>query len=422
MEIPGGGPYDIQGSQEAYIKPPQPLMLVNKRWELQDANWFPHFPQSAKHIIRLWEKADQPTVDGVIAVNAQFVEQLMALVPPIELPAYNTTVTAENFRQVTQTKVELEYDQKANQPKKFIADLAPKIFKELADKKDTQSIIQLLLLIPEGFEQNNIQMYLSDPDMQKVAEVLNIDGGIVDTESSSDYVFVVNTNLGGAKTDYVIEQTLHHKAEIQDNGDVINTVTIKRTHKGVEGEVFYGVPNVNYIRIYVPQGSQLVSSSGFTLPPEEHFNVPEEWYQDEENVKDFESSGVYDTDAGTFIGREFGKTVFANWVNTNPQETSEIKFTYKLPFKLFPHENKETILDKIIRAAMRAPKKILGYNLYVQKQAGVKQKFVRSTVVLPHGFELKWSTDTFNKDSSGALSIDMPHDRDAFIAIAAALE
>lgn len=52
IEIPGGGPYQYQGSLLDYYVAPRALQLINPRWELQDANWFFDWPTSAAKISR----------------------------------------------------------------------------------------------------------------------------------------------------------------------------------------------------------------------------------------------------------------------------------------------------------------------------------------------------------------------------------
>ena len=39
--------------------------------------------------------------------------------------------------------------------------------------------------------------------------------------------------------------------------------------------MFYGGNNVDYVRVYVPEGAELLDAGGFNYPPEEVFNVPE---------------------------------------------------------------------------------------------------------------------------------------------------
>jgi len=131
MEVPGGGSYDFEGSLKERIVSPGPLRLVAARWQLQDANWFFDFPTSAQKIKWFYEKSGGPTVDGVIALNADLVADFLAIVGPIEMPEYGKTISKENFIEEVQKSVELEYDKAENKPKQIIADMAPKLISKL---------------------------------------------------------------------------------------------------------------------------------------------------------------------------------------------------------------------------------------------------------------------------------------------------
>ena len=52
---------------------------------------------------------------------------ILKLTGPIEMPAYNKTITADNFLLEIQKAVEIEYDRVENKPKKLISDLIPEV-------------------------------------------------------------------------------------------------------------------------------------------------------------------------------------------------------------------------------------------------------------------------------------------------------
>ena len=64
----------------------------------------------------------------------------------------------------------------------------------------------------------------------------SLSGEIKDTPL--DYLMVVNTNIAGGKTDGVISQVIDLKTEVQEDGSVINNLTIKRTHNGDPKDYF----------------------------------------------------------------------------------------------------------------------------------------------------------------------------------------
>jgi len=119
--VPGGGSYDLQGQLKRTIIAPKPLQLLRERWEFQDANWFPDYPTSARTIMELYEASGGPTMDGVIAVNATYIADLLNLLGPVDLTdEYGRVITKENFLEETQKIVELEYDTEENKPKALL--------------------------------------------------------------------------------------------------------------------------------------------------------------------------------------------------------------------------------------------------------------------------------------------------------------
>ncbi|PSO44392.1 MAG: hypothetical protein BRC23_01125, partial [Parcubacteria group bacterium SW_4_49_11] len=138
--------YDADGQLRKRVIPPKPLQSLTRQWHLRDANWFADFPVSAQRMIQFYEHTGGPTVDGVIALTPPVVRDLVEIVGPIEMPAYNTTVTADEFVRIVQQQTSVKYDKERNNPKAFINDLAPKILERVftADQDKYQQIANVL--------------------------------------------------------------------------------------------------------------------------------------------------------------------------------------------------------------------------------------------------------------------------------------
>lgn len=403
MNVPGGGTYDMRGTFKDFLVAPDPLRLLSARWEFQDANWFPDFPTSARQIMQFYESAGGGTVDGVVAVNSGYVSDLLSMLGEIDMPDYGRTITGVNFVGEAQKIVELEYDKQENKPKKFIGDLAGEILSR-AKEMNGSDFLNLLEHVNQGLERRDIQLYFSDDATQKTVTNLGWDGGIRWTEG--DYLMVVDTNLGGGKTDGVIVQTVDMLVNVASDGTATNTVTVTRKHNGSPDDLFSGANNVDYLRLYVPKGSQLLSSSGFTPPPADLFEKPEEgWVIDDELIYAAQTT-ARDPESGTDIHEEQGKTVFGNWVQTRPGATSTVTFTYRLPFKVTPPETSKT--TAFLRMVLNRPE-IARYTLLVQKQSGVKDRATRVRVETPDILKPLWT-------SANQESLQFTNERDGFFA------
>lgn len=403
MNVPGGGTYDMRGTFKDFLVAPDPLRLLSARWEFQDANWFPDFPTSARQIMQFYEASGGATVDGVVAVNSNYVSDLLSMLGEFHMPEYGRVITGANFVPEAQKIVELEYDKAENKPKEFIGDLAGEVLTR-AKELSGNDFLTLLEHVNQGLERREIQLYFADDAAQKTVTDLGWDGGIRWTEG--DYLMVVDTNLGGGKTDGVISQTVDMLVNVASDGTATNTVTVARTHHGSPDDLFSGANNVDYLRLYVPKGSQLLSASGFTPPPKELFEEPEEgWKIDDELIYAAQTEAQH-RESGTAIHEEQGKTVFGNWVQTRPGATSTVTFTYRLPFKVaVPTVSKTTAF---LNDLLDRPD-IARYTLLVQKQSGVQDRVTRVRVETPDALQALWT-------SADQHAIQFTNERDGFFA------
>lgn len=352
FEIPGGGTYDLQGWLGPKVISPEPIHLINARWEFQDANWWADFPTTAKKIQWFHENSNGPSVDGVITITSTFVERLLEIIGPIPMEEYGRDeITSENFVEETQKIVQLEYDKEENKPKQFIADLTPKLLAKLFSTNKDQ-LKELFGLFKIGLNERHIMMYFNDKKTENLLADIGWAGEIRKTDG--DYLAVIHTNLAGGKTDGVIKETIEHIAEVQNDGSIINTVKLTRRHAGIPGEnIFTGVQNNSYVRFYVPAGSKLISAEGFNKPADDLFEQPAEDLRNDFDLISIETERTQHEASGTDIYKESGKTVFGNWLQLKAGEIQEASISYKLPFKL-SLEGENTFY----------------YSLLVQKQPG----------------------------------------------------
>lgn len=389
LDVPAGGSYDLQGQLDEFLIPPTPMLLTNKRWEFQDANWFPDFAASAQKMMWFYRHSRNVTVDGVIAINATVLERLLAITGPITDDKRNVTLSSENAINTIQNIVETGPEKVDHKPKQIISDLAPQFISHFENSKP-KDLLPLLVSVQDALSKKEIQAYFSDNTAQASVEQMGWSGKISDINQNQDYLAVFNTNIHGEKSDARIKQTISHQAIVQDDGTVQDTVIITRTHTGSADEKLYGAANIDYIRVYVPQGSELTSASGFVWPQENGFYVPENSYKLDTFLTETEKEIKTDERTGTRITEEFGKTAFGNWIITTPGQTTKIEFTYKLPFKITSLSDTSNKSWKQIIGSKEATR----YQLVVQKQSGINSIFESQIIFAPN-----WKPDY--KDGDG---------------------
>ncbi len=400
MEVPGGGSYDLQGGLTSWVKSPKPLRAIEDRWQFHDANWFFDFPTSARTLSWFYEHSGGTTVDGIIAVNATVLEQLIRLTGPITLAEYGKTFTEQNVIAQLQQAVEFEYDRTENKPKQIIADLLPVVLDRLIAVHDFSAAASALVRLLAA---HDIQIYHTDAELESFVTRRGWSGSIAG--GTNDYLALVSTNIAGGKTDSVMEQSASVDVSIGDDGVVTNTLTVTKRHTDVSGDKLTGITNVDYLRVYVPAGSTLVSAEGFNPPKEESLaiddtEVPLEEYPDLQAQRD---ATTVDAASGTEVYPESGKTVFANWIHTKPGETRTVRITYRLPFTItLP---RPTTGDLLAALSHGNEDGVAAYALYVQKQSGKRPFPITIGIQAPADFATVWSYP--KSDSTVALEHDL---------------
>ena len=397
LEVPTGGTYDSQAGLRRQIVAPQPLWLVSPQWYLWDANWWPDWPTSAQKIMWFYEKSDGPSVDGVIAFTPQVLADLLKVTGPVTLADYGVALDADNFLDVVQYFAERKTP--ANQPKAIIGVLLDQVIAKLSASLDRDTLVKLLSAVDRDFQDKHILVYFNDPVLQNKITSYGWDGGVKNTDG--DYLLVVDSNIAGGKSDRRVTETINQQAAVQADGSVLDTVVIKRQHNGSATDEFSGVRNVDWLRLYVPLGSELLSASGFKAPADKLFEQPAPGWENDPQLAN-ENQATIDPMSGTHVYREGDKTVFANWSMVDRGQTAELTFVYKLPFNLAISTDQQ---NSGWRALFNGQN--LGvyrrYTLLAQKQPGTTNRQFQNIVKLPTGWQTVWS---YPDDSTAAVALD----------------
>ena len=392
LGIPKGGTYDLTAGQKALYQSPRALSLIAPHFYIWDANWWPDFSFSATKILKFYEEAGNSSVDGVLAINAEFLKELLKVIGPVVLEDYNIVITADNVFTTLQREVELNYDQEKNEPKTIIADLAPRILEELFKSDQKKKIASILV---KALTQKDIQIFLTAEKKQAEIKKFNWSGNI--QETNKDYLLVVNTNLAGGKTDNKIYQTIDHQVEIQNNGDIIDTLRITKVNNNSEDDIFKGYENnnIHYIRIYTPLGSEFIEAFGFDDLQTNLFHFPSNQSNLDKDIAREEEGKMIDNLSHTEIYESLGKTVFANWSKIKPGETKTFSLKYKLPFKI---KVNDSLVNNWLNNLFKRGLTLDNYSLLIQSQSGMQNTILNSAVILPKESKIIWQKTSEKKE------------------------
>jgi len=384
VEVPAGGSYDLEGSLKASVLSPEPLRLVRAKWEFQDANWFPDFPTSAKKLTWFYNQSSGPTVDGVVAINAPVLAELLDAVGPINMPSYGVVATSTSVLQTAQEIVESPTARSSGKPKQFIADLMPMVLQKLMSANGDQAV-RTLAIFTKALQQKDIQMSFSDDASEQAFDSLGWTGKLDPVPAGFDSVELVRANIAGAKTDAVMSTKITHESVVASDGSVTDHVTVTLTHNGHKGDAFTGVRNVTYLRLYVPEGSKLIQASGDIKPPApSFFDIPAEGCSPDQTLAATEGPIMHDPNSGADVNNEFGRTVYGVWTQTDPGASSTVSFDYQLPFTVSPVPPAPTVSQQLGLSAPQAASAPFG--LVIENQSGAVDTEINSTLKLPAGW------------------------------------
>lgn len=315
-------------TKEWGLEPPGPVKkyLKVEKWYLRDANWSPDWPTAAQKINEIFQGEStaikQPVLPftGIVAITPDFVTDLIRLVGPITVKG--ATYNADNFQSLLQYNVEVAYkDQNISSwdrkeiINEIIGELKTRLF-----SLPTERWVELFKILDHNVITKNIQLYFSNESWENLVRTLGANGEVEKT--ASDYLLVIDSNLGAFKSDVVVKKNLAYTLT-KESGGLKASVKLNYRH---EGSFDWRTTRYrSYTRVYAPLGSRLISLDGV----------------------DKTTADISVTD-----DKALAKTVFGFFFTVEPGSAREINLTYNLP---------EMILKQTQSGA---------YRLLIQKQAG----------------------------------------------------
>ncbi|MEX1061651.1 MAG: DUF4012 domain-containing protein [Patescibacteria group bacterium] len=331
---------------QRYEAPPAPLgkYLGVERWFFHDLNFYPHYPTSAKKILNVWNQAGLPRVSGVLVVNTDTASSLLKITGPLEVPPYNWEFAQSGLpepclgggKKFTSENLvcRMEYFVEKNPNRKLRGsatkeDIIARLSAAVIEKVTNSSAEIWPKLVDLGFsffKERSVMVYSPDKGEQTLFTSLGWAGNLLSVEG--DYLHVSDNNYGGLKSDMFMTESVSQKLEKQENGIWRKTVTLRYFNPQKYDNWLSGIYH-DYVRLYVPQGSKLVSVSGA-------FSI---WTS---------PNGGSKTVQNPLGWKEAGKTVFAAFITFKPQEAKTLTFIYDLPDGIIGEE----------------------WKIYVQRQSG----------------------------------------------------
>jgi hypothetical protein len=244
--------------------PPLPFSTYLKldRWYFRDSNWSPDFPHASAKALELYQKEQGVAgehITQVVGITTTVLEELLKITGP--LTVNGEEFTSSNVVEKLEYEVEQGYREKGlarDARKQFLSDLVKTMTEHIARNLVTHWS-DYYQLSERMFQEKQVALYSTDAADQKIIAAKQWGGEMKQT--TGDYLLWVDANLGALKTDAALQRDLSYTIT-PVNGKYVATVTMKYTHtKALDWRTSR---YLTYARLYIPQGSQLISSQGFT--------------------------------------------------------------------------------------------------------------------------------------------------------------
>ncbi len=253
-------------------------------WGLRDSSLAADFPTNARLVLQVFKDESGPaqlglsdqTMDGLIQMTPAPVEHILRITGPISVPEYGETVTADNFEQV------LHYwqnDYGAIARENAICHASTDNTQVTKRKCFTEAVAQLLeqrvrqlplhdlLSVVEGIfsdlKSHEIQIYLTNPEMESFLLQLGF-ASRLSTAPGQDSFMMDQANVSIAKSTPNVAVDVHDEVALDAAGGATHHVLITFANTLSKVNPYsYITTYRDYVRVYVPQQSQLQFANGF---------------------------------------------------------------------------------------------------------------------------------------------------------------
>lgn len=312
--------YSLDNSIPAAAKPKAPPAIAKylpnvNVLNLRDANLSPDYVVSMKTLESLYNKAKQKVeVDGIIAIDTSVLVSTIKVLDNEVQAGGLTFTTNPDDRCGGCPQVIYSLEDNISRPVGFIKENRKGLLGQLLlaiMQKSLKSSPKLYwgplfqTFINET-NQKHVLFYIFNKGAQEGIEALNAAGRI--KKFDGDYFHLNQANFAGAKSNLFVKEDITQNIEVQSDGSMVKTVTInyKNSFRPSDcnlerGGLCLNAPFRDFVRFYVPKGSELVGSKGS--------EVKMTTYED------------------------LGKTVFEGFLTVRPLGSATFTIKYKLPFK-----------------------------------------------------------------------------------------
>ncbi len=344
-KISAGVSQDIYTLDAEFVhKPPAPapikkyLPLVFK-WNLRDMNLSPDFKVSMDTFSKYYrEIPNHPQADAIIAIDTDILVRILKVLGPVGVPGYGGKFSADLVSKYQIPQVIYSLENMITRPvgeirhgrKSILGPLMQSLLANMMNSPKSKWP-EFFNIFTDSVREKHLLMYFFDQDKQKAVEALGAGGRIVSYDG--DYLHLNDTNFAGAKSNLFVKPEIKQEITLNSDGSLKKKLILTYRNAAPPsncnleaGQLCLNGVLRDWLRIYVPKGSKLISFNGSEVKPE--------------------------------TSEDLGKTVFSGFFTIAPESLKRLEVVYQTPPVVKGRE----------------------YKLLIQKQAG--KQTVKHTLIL----------------------------------------
>ncbi len=402
-------------------------VLGGDLWFFRDTNWSADFPTSAQRALEVYARDRGVQAHGVITVDLAALRLLVDAVGPLQVDGMDEPVTGGNVMQAIQAAWggppdEMHQQENANagewwlQRKDFMGQIAGAALDRVMKGQGGTAeghLVKLARALKTALDEKHILVYLADPQAAELLRRRNWDGALALPSEPSDMLMIVDSNVGFNKADPNVERWIRYEVDLAptEGPRARLTLTYRNRSTRVEtrsptqagdripagsciqesryGETYADMMERcywDYLRVYVPKGSRLLSGPELPLPPGSLLRA--------------ERGGLLRAERGSPQVQPISPTmtmdgweVWTAFFDLPPMEERVLAFDYQLP-------------RSVLADGKHDPEGLSYYHLRVQKQPGTEAVPLQVEIDLPPGAELEERAPSSNGASAELQASD----------------
>jgi Protein of unknown function (DUF4012) len=351
-----------QERQQIDISLPEDAWYVSGILDAQrfgNANWSPDWPLTAEltleYGIRTAElrgNFDLPPIDGIIGVDPTVMEELLKGAGRFETRG-GRPITSEKVISFLLYKAYAQFPIPGER-RALLNDVVDGFYRKVLKPERPQDLVRALGKV---LVRKHVQIWMADSSEQKFIERMNWDAAI-QTARDSNFLYVVQQNVGGNKLNYFEEQT--HAMDVTIDGADAVTTTEVRIHNGaIHPGPRYVVGDSEglhrpMVNVYVPADAQLIDAGVIAGT---------------RNDVAAETTSAWPAENVPAEHTELGKKVWSTTLDIPPQQEGAVRFQYRVPGVVKTVGNRQV------------------YRVVLQHQPKLRPETLALTLRLPAGAE-----------------------------------